>query len=315
MTSFTGYNIKNYTSSYDQSILNNSVLTPKIKDILLNSFSMYSLDVGEGFLDFQTMTELWQSIDLGCGIFIVSLEGYKVLLTIDQQMALMELELSHEMEEQEDDYASLPEIEDLPEFEDLPELEDANTYGNKYWRASILGDEKEEREAALEWIQHMNSHEFQEKLLDGTLPKFKREEYAENSLPLERSCYGLCRLMTNDDHETEEYNQGYLKRQRLRYNSVEQFKVSYYEEFWSKLSMEETMKQIELKAETTVIQGYNTGDIQLPIVSDDNTLKVQVNNPDKQMDFLQNIMAEGAKKFEAAAGRPMSYSEMRRMFG
>jgi len=296
------------TSFTRQMILSNSVLTQKIKDILLNSFLNYSLDVGEGFLDFQTMSELQQSREIGLGSFIVSIDGKKVLLTIDQEMALMELELSHEMEEQEDDVS-------LPELEDVPQLENANTYENKYLYASILGNEKEEREAALEWIQHMNSREFQDRLLNETLPKFQRQEYAENPPPLERSCYGLCRLMTENDHETEEYNQGYLKRQRPRYDIVEEFKITYYEEFWSKLSMEETMRQIELEAESKVIQGYKTGDIQLPIMSHDNTLKVQVNDPDKQLNFLQNIMAEGAKKFEAAAGRPMSYSEMRKMFG
>lgn len=81
-----------------------------------------------------------------------------------------------------------------------------------------------------------------------------------------------------------------------------------------KKSLEETMRQIELEAEYKVIQGYKTGDIQLPVTSE-GTLKSQVNDPKKQLDFLKNIMEEGAKKFEAATGRQMSYSEMREMFG
>jgi Tol biopolymer transport system component len=84
-----------------------------------------------------------------------------------------------------------------------------------------------------------------------------------------------------------------------------------------KMSMEETMRQIELEAEAKVIEGYKTGDIQLPKLSADGaTLVVEPSkDANTQIDFLKNIMAEGAKKFEAAAGRPMSYSEMRQMFG
>ena len=83
-----------------------------------------------------------------------------------------------------------------------------------------------------------------------------------------------------------------------------------------KKSIEETIRQIELETELKVIQGYKTGDIKLPKLSEDGkTLEPQVNDPNKQIDFLKNIMAEGAKKFEAAAGRQMSYAEMRQMFG
>jgi hypothetical protein len=89
--------------------------------------------------------------------------------------------------------------------------------------------------------------------------------------------------------------------------------MTYYEEFRQKMSIEETMKQIELEAESKVIQGYKSGEITLPNVSDDGSATLK--DPNKQLNFLQNIMAEGAKKFEAAAGRPMSYSEMRQMFG
>jgi len=48
-----------------------------------------------------------------------------------------------------------------------------------------------------------------------------------------------------------------------------------------------------------------------------NTLVVdpQVSDPNKQLDLLKNIMEEGAKKFEAANGRHMTYLEMRHMFG
>jgi hypothetical protein len=80
-------------------------------------------------------------------------------------------------------------------------------------------------------------------------------------------------------------------------------------------TLEETMRQIEVEAEVKVIQGYKTG--LLKVVAVDNTLVVepQVSEPNKQLDFLKNIMEEGAKKFEAATGRHMTYSEMRHMFG
>ena len=157
----------------------------------------------------------------------------------------------------------------------------------------------------------MDAYDFQARLKEDLLPDFERD--TENPIPLERTGAGLCRLMTDEELDNEEFNQGYLKRHLLRYMSVEDFKETHYEEFiQKKLSMEETMRQIELETEAKVIQGYRSGDIQLlPIVSGNS----EPNDASKQLDFLKNIMAEGAKKFEAAAGRPMSYSEMRQMYG
>jgi len=291
MASFT----KN-SSINNQRILYNEVLTPEIKNILINSFSGFALDVGEGFIEFETMSELQQSREGGLGVLIISTEGKKVYLTENQEKIIMKLEIC--FEEKDDDTP-------------VPDLEDANTYENKYWHETIIGnDYKEKRAAALGWIQSMNSREFQQRLLEGTLPEFERD--TENLPPLERSCYRPCRLMTEDEHDNEEFNQGYLKRHLLRYISVENFKMTYYEEFSQKMSIEETMRQIEMEAEAKVIQGYKTGNIQLPVMSGGST---NLNDTNKQVDFLQNIMAEGAKKFEAAAGRPMTYSEMREMFG
>jgi hypothetical protein len=277
--------------NYKLQILNNNVLPDKVKDILLNSFLKYSLDVGEGFLDFETMSELQQSRDIGLGSFIVSIDGREILLTIDQEMTLMELELSHE--------------------EEFYDYEDGNALEIQYWKATTSGDKKAEREAALEWIQNMKPDEFQKRILDGTLPEFERD--TENSMPLERTNQGIGHIITDEDDDDGEFNQPYIKRHLLRYISVGDFKMTYYQEFSPYMSMEETMKQIELEAESKVIQGYNSGEIKLPIVSDDGIASLK--DPNKQLNFLQNIIAEGAKKFEAAAGRPMSYSEMRQMFG
>ena len=80
-------------------------------------------------------------------------------------------------------------------------------------------------------------------------------------------------------------------------------------------TLEGIMRQIEVEAEAKVIKGYKTG--LLKVVAVDNTLVVepQVSDPNKQLDLLKNIMEEGTKKFEAATGRHMTYSEMRHMFG
>jgi hypothetical protein len=77
-----------------------------------------------------------------------------------------------------------------------------------------------------------------------------------------------------------------------------------------KLSIEDTMKQIELETEAKVIEGYKTGDIQLPKLSADGTTLNSNKNAENQIDLLKNIMSEGAKKFEAVTGRSMTYSEM-----
>jgi hypothetical protein len=77
-----------------------------------------------------------------------------------------------------------------------------------------------------------------------------------------------------------------------------------------KLSIEETMKEIELEAEMKLIQEYKTGKIQMPTFKANGaTLVVEpIKNTDKQIDILKDIMANGAKKFEAKTGRRMTYS-------
>ena len=82
-----------------------------------------------------------------------------------------------------------------------------------------------------------------------------------------------------------------------------------------KLTMQETIRQIEMETESKLIDGYKTGKIQMPTLSADGKTLEPIKNGEHQIDILKNIMAEGAKKFEAAAGRPMSYSEMRQMYG
>lgn len=279
-------------------ISNNPVLTEEIKNILINSFSGFALDVGTEFLEFETISELLLSRDLGLGVLIISTEGKKVYLTEDQENIILEMYFTWEH-----DGSPVPELEYY--------TADGQRIEELYLTAKNSGDIVGQRDAALKWIHCFSSCEFQKRLLDGTLPEFERD--TENSAPLERSNGGLCRLMTEDDHDNKEFNQGYLKRHLLRYISVEDFKMTYYEEFRHKMSIEKIMKQIELETESKVIKGYKTGEITLPNVSDDGSATLK--DPNKQINFLQNIMAEEAKKFEAAAGRRMTYSEMRQMFG
>jgi len=82
-----------------------------------------------------------------------------------------------------------------------------------------------------------------------------------------------------------------------------------------KPTIEETMRQIELEAEAKVIQGYKTGQIQMSTLSGNRKTLQPIKNADHQLDVLKNIMEEGAKNFEAAVGRKMTYAEMRSMFG
>ena len=233
------------TNNYDAKILKNLVLTPEIKDILLNSFSRYYLDVGEGFMDFDTMIELQQCRDVGLGAFIANKDKKMVPLTLQQEIELMNIEISYD----ESDYGSLPDVIDcnsesecdsLPDIIDCQEIEDYPVCIKQYFQARDSGDKEAQREAALEWIKSMSSWEFQKRLLDDDqLPDFEREEYDNNPPPLERSCNVPYRLMTDDDHKNEDYNQGFLKRHHLRYESVEDFKKIYYEEFRSKFEEEQ----------------------------------------------------------------------------
>ena len=82
-----------------------------------------------------------------------------------------------------------------------------------------------------------------------------------------------------------------------------------------KPTLEETMLQIEREAEAKVIKGYASGEIQMAISVSNGSTLLPIKNTDKQLEFCKKIMEEGSKKFEAAAGRPMTYLELRQMFG
>ena len=104
-----------------------------------------------------------------------------------------------------------------------------NIWEHKYQLCYEKGTEREQREAGVEWIAYMDSREFQNRLLHGTLPDFVRDEPAKKkSKPNSCENYPLS-LMTEEDHESHAYHRGFLKRMELRYRSLEDFKKIYYE--------------------------------------------------------------------------------------
>ena len=96
----------------------------------------------------------------------------------------------------------------------------------------ISDNPEKQREAAIEWITNMEPNEFQNRLLEGTLPEFERECITMNTpRPIERdTCHPYC-LMTDREHELLISNQGYKNRYKLRYMNVDIFKINYYQEF------------------------------------------------------------------------------------
>ena len=74
------------------------------------------------------------------------------------------------------------------------------------------------------------------------------------------------------------------------------------------------MKSIETKTEERVKFATISGEIVNPI----NLLlgkPVTTTNAEASIVILQNIMQSGANEFENKVGRPMTYSEMREMYG
>ncbi len=82
------------------------------------------------------------------------------------------------------------------------------------------------------------------------------------------------------------------------------------------------IQNISSQTEKTVKEMYANGKLVTPITGIavvKNELKPIVNddraNVLKSMQVLKDIMENGSKEFEQKAGRPMTYSEMRAMFG
>jgi len=96
------------------------------------------------------------------------------------------------------------------------------------------------RAAAMEWIRHMDTREFQFRILHGLMPTFERA-FLDPDRPatLERSTNHPYCIMTEDDHAILMVNQGYLHRDKLEYMSVMKFRANYYEEFYEDYDFED----------------------------------------------------------------------------
>jgi hypothetical protein len=79
------------------------------------------------------------------------------------------------------------------------------------------------------------------------------------------------------------------------------------------IDIEQVMRTIEAKSENLVITAIKTKKIEDPnnIIAG----KASKNNMDQSIDVLKQIMESGHSEFKEKVGRPMTYSEMRSMFG
>jgi hypothetical protein len=81
----------------------------------------------------------------------------------------------------------------------------------------------------------------------------------------------------------------------------------------SEVDLNQIVIQIEQQTEKMVVLGHKTGQLVTPdkLLKSDYTsdqLKASIN-------LLQGIMQQGSNDFEKRVGRPMTYSEMRAMYG
>jgi hypothetical protein len=90
------------------------------------------------------------------------------------------------------------------------------------------------REAAMTWITIMDGKEFQDRLFNGTMPKFVCEP-AKELTDEERSCAPVPRLTCHSYTRLSDeallagaLSQGHINREQLRHISVEYFIENYY---------------------------------------------------------------------------------------
>jgi len=109
-------------------------------------------------------------------------------------------------------------------------------YSEKEMDELIRQADKDERDCAMMIIQMMSAREFQEKLLDRTLPSFKRAQPNDIDYPrgLQRdTCHPKC-LLHESDFGLEFSNYGGYHRDKLRYMEIDEFKAYCYQEFEDK---------------------------------------------------------------------------------
>lgn len=75
-------------------------------------------------------------------------------------------------------------------------------------------------------------------------------------------------------------------------------------------NIQSIMKNIETNTEKLVITGMQTGKLINPLNTSNNQYKVK-----QSLNLVENILSSAASDFEQQVGRPMTYSEMRAMWG
>uniref|UniRef100_A0A6C0E3L0 Uncharacterized protein n=1 Tax=viral metagenome TaxID=1070528 RepID=A0A6C0E3L0_9ZZZZ len=83
----------------------------------------------------------------------------------------------------------------------------------------------------------------------------------------------------------------------------------------NEVAVKQVMKSIEQQAEKMVLLGYKTGHLVMPDKINDSSYKPTSEQLEQSTSFLRGIMQQGANEFEKKIGRPMTYSEMREMYG
>jgi hypothetical protein len=83
-----------------------------------------------------------------------------------------------------------------------------------------------------------------------------------------------------------------------------------------KVIVEQVKREIEKKTEKMVDLAYKTGNLVNPIdiINKKDDDKQQQNSQVSEQ-LLRNIMSSGAREFNQKIGRPMTYGEMREMWG
>ena len=79
--------------------------------------------------------------------------------------------------------------------------------------------------------------------------------------------------------------------------------------------LKQIMTDIESKTENMVLLGYKTGQLVTPDKIITSTCKPSNEQLQGSIQLLQGIMQQGSNEFEKRVGRPMTYSEMRQMYG
>jgi hypothetical protein len=75
------------------------------------------------------------------------------------------------------------------------------------------------------------------------------------------------------------------------------------------------MREIERKTEKKLMTGYITGTLINPLEDASQPKKIDEPKKIKNTELLKQIIQEGSDEFQERTGRPMTYSEMRMMFG